>query len=290
MPMTKPGRCQCRGCSRCSPERGRCDRPPGDYPDEYYCEDCHRETARVMFDAQPQTNKSGMDTVLEAWSHRFTLQWNVVGDVRVPRPRVDADVTFQPGTGSLSIEGQQPSVGGSPVQQPEFLIPASIVVFGDSVAEGQLVEAVAIPWTQILEEFEKDPQFLHKLEWRKVEELVAAAYKREGWPEVILTPRSGDRGRDIIASKPGIGAIRIYDQVKAYKPGHRVTADEVRAVLGVLSRDQNVSKGIVTTTATFAPGIRKELEAVIPYRLELKDGPALAKWLTELRETRPPTA
>jgi restriction system protein len=120
------------------------------------------------------------------------------------------------------------------------------------------------------------------LDWRKVEELVAAAYKREGWHEVILTPRSGDRGRDIIATKRGIGAIRIYDQVKAYKP--------VRAVLGVLTRDQNVSKAIVTTTAGFAPGIGKELEGFIPYRLELKDGPALAKWLTELREIPPPTA
>jgi hypothetical protein len=91
-----------------------------------------------MFDAQPQTNKSGMDAVLEAWSHRFRLQWNVVGDVHVPRPRGEADVTFQPGTGSLSIEGQQPSVEGRPVEQPEFLIPASIVVLGDSVPEGDL--------------------------------------------------------------------------------------------------------------------------------------------------------
>jgi len=53
--MTKPSRCQCSGCSRCTPEPGRCDRPPGDYLGEYYCEDCHHEAARVMFDAQPQT-------------------------------------------------------------------------------------------------------------------------------------------------------------------------------------------------------------------------------------------
>jgi restriction system protein len=222
-----------------------------------------------MFDAQPQTNMSGMDAVLAAWSHRFRLQWTVVGDVRLPRSGGQADAVFQPA-------------------QPELIIPAGILVLGDDVDEGQLIESVALPWFEIIKELERNPDFLHQLDWRKdwriVEELVAGAYEREGWTNVILTRRSGDGGRDIIASKPGIGAIRIYDQVKAYKPGQRVTADEVRAVLGVLNRDQNVSKGIVTTTATFAPGISEELEAFIPYRLELKDGPVLREWLIGLRD------
>jgi hypothetical protein len=51
------------------------------------------------------------------------------------------------------------------------------------------------------------------------------------------------RRRDIIASKHGVGAIRIYDQINAYAPGHRVPAAEVREVFGVLNRDRNVSKG-----------------------------------------------
>jgi len=237
---------------------------------------------------------SGMNAVLAAWEHQRRVQqgWTRAAiraqGVHVGDALTVSDTRKEPGTGSLSIEGQDSRLEEM-VFQPELLISASILVLGDSTAEGQLVEAVAVPWSEILKELERDPQVLHKLDWRKVEELVAAAYKREGWPNVILTPRSGDRGRDIIATKPGIGAIRIYDQVKAYKPGHRVTADEVRAALGVLSRDQNVSKGIVTTTATFAPGVRKEMEAVIPYRLELKDGPKLKEWLIGLRETRPPT-
>jgi restriction system protein len=96
---------------------------------------------------------------------------------------------------------------------------------------------------------------------------------------------SGDRGRDIIATKPGIGSLRIIDQVKAYSRGHRVTADEVRAVLGVLSADSNVSKGIITTSSEFAPGIFEDtgLKAFMPYRLELKDGHQLRQWLMELK-------
>jgi restriction system protein len=220
-------------------------------------------------DAQPRGD-FGMNAVLAAWHHR--------------RPAIHIRI------GSLSMEGQQPGVDDGSVAQPEILIPAGILNLGHEVTEGQLIEAVALPWFDILMELEKDPQFLHQLGWRKVEELIAGAYKREGWPEVILTPRSGDGGRDIIASRPGLGAIRIYDQVKAYSPGHVVTADEVRALFGVVTRDHNVSKGIVTTTATFAARVRDEWKEFMPYRLELKDGPALAAWLMGLKDAeRPPT-
>jgi hypothetical protein len=72
--------------------------------------------------------------------------------------------------------------------------------------------------------------------------------------------------------KPGFGSIRIIDQVKAYGPGHKVSANDVRALLGVLALDLNVSKGIVTTTSTFAPGVEDEIKPYMPNRLELKDG------------------
>jgi restriction system protein len=50
--------------------------------------------------------------------------------------------------------------------------------------------------------------------------------------------------------------------------------------------DQNISKGVVTTTSQFAPGIRLDpgLKALMPYRLELKDGDQLVRWLTELHK------
>jgi hypothetical protein len=53
---------------------------------------------------------------------------------------------------------------------------------------------------------------------------------------------------------------------------------------GVLTVDQNVSKGIVSTTGRFAPGIEKNsgLAAFMPYRLELKNGEQLRQWLSEL--------
>lgn len=165
---------------------------------------------------------------------------------------------------------------------PEALLQAVVIVRGDATSEGELIRGVTVPWFEVIEALERDEQFLYKIHWRTLEELIAGAYERAGWDEVILTPRSGDLGRDVIATKAGIGSIRIFDQVKAFAPNHKVTANDVRALLGVLTVQTNVSKGIITTTSGFAPGIFEEAEKFMPYRLELKDGPALKKWLIEL--------
>lgn len=130
-------------------------------------------------------------------------------------------------------------------RRPELLIQAAIVTLGDSVTEGQLVIDIAMPWMDIMREIERDPNFLYQFvkNPRKFEEFIAASYKKAGWPEVTLTPRSRDGGRDVIAVKPGYGSIRFLEQCKAYKRGHLVTHDDVRAMLGVLQTDPNSSKG-----------------------------------------------
>lgn len=171
---------------------------------------------------------------------------------------------------------------------PDVLIQATIVTFGAKTSEGQLIAGVAVPWFEIVRHLQRDPAFLYRIHWRQLEELIAGAYERDGWPDVILTPRSGDGGRDVIASKPGVGSIRILDQVKAYDAGHLVKAEEVRAMLGVLEAEQNVSKGLITTSSSFAPGISADarLKRFMPFRLELKDGQELLKWLGELANKR----
>ena len=117
------------------------------------------------------------------------------------------------------------------------------------------------PWLRLSRDIEHNPEILFEFmkDPRKFEEFIAGAYEQDGW-QVELTPFSGDLGRDVIATKPGHMAIRVLDQCKAFAPDHVVTANDVRAMAGVLLRDQNVSKGVVTTISTFAPGIAKELE------------------------------
>lgn len=161
------------------------------------------------------------------------------------------------------------------------LLQAELTSSANKTSEGVLIKAVAIPWFEIISQVERDPDFLYQFTNypRKFEEFIAGTYERAGWSEVLLTPMSGDRGRDIIATKAGIGSIRIFDQVKAYSPKYFVTAEHVRALLGVLTRDQNVSKGIITTTSLIAPNVSAEFRKFIPYRIDLIDGKRLLEFL-----------
>lgn len=160
----------------------------------------------------------------------------------------------------------------------------ALLDLGGNVDDGRLVRAVAVPWFEIVKMIQRDPASVYQIDWRKWEEIIAGAYTRAGFDEVILTPRSGDGGKDIIAVKKGIGSIRIFDQVKAYTPPHLVDADEVRAMLGVINANRNVSKGVITTTSEFAPRVVDDptIAPHVPYRLELKPRSVLLDWLTDL--------
>jgi restriction system protein len=167
------------------------------------------------------------------------------------------------------------------------LLLKGVIVPGDRTAEGRLIEAVTIPWFAIIDLLKSDPHIAYEIPPYKWEEIIAGAYHKSGFDEVTLTPRSGDRGRDIIAIKKGLGSIRVIDQVKAYKPGHLVTANDVRALFGVLELD-GASKGFLTTTSDFAPLLREDelIKRVIPSRLELVDGKTLFARLEELARKR----
>jgi restriction system protein len=156
-----------------------------------------------------------------------------------------------------------------------------------TTADGELIRAIAPPFLELLKEIERDPKFLFYFTKhpRKFEEFIAAAYDRAGYEEVTLTPQRGDGGRDVIAVKKGFGSVRILEQTKAYAERRRVTHEEVRAMLGTLSTDSNASKGVITTTADFEPGVLKgtEFARFMPHRLELKNGQQLREFLLGMR-------
>lgn len=170
---------------------------------------------------------------------------------------------------------------------PEFLLQTEILHVGNKTSEGHLVRAVAIPWFEIVDYIDRNPEFLFQFAQnpRKFEEFIAASYEKAGFDEVILTPQRGDGGRDVIATKRGWGSVRFLEQTKAYSPGHLVTHDDVRAMLGTLTTDQAASKALITTTSAFQPGIVKsgsEFERFIPHRLELKDGIQTREWVRQI--------
>ena len=193
--------------------------------------------------------------------------------------------SLQASIGRYRLEGS--AVAFNVMRNTASLLLQAVIVPGAKTDEGQLIEAVALPWFEIIASLSRDPSLAYQIKDRKWEEIIAGAYERAGFDEVTLTPRSGDFGRDVIAVKRGLGTIRIIDQVKAYGPNHLVTADDVRALLGVLQGDK-ASKGFLTTTSDFAPKLHDDilLRPFMPARLELINGKMLLARLEELAKKK----
>lgn len=210
------------------------------------------------------------------------------GHYTIPRDKAkNIKGVYVTAVNALGYESDPGDVVYAATENDPGLVLKTLLDFKETTDEGQLIEAVTLPWLEILELLAKDPEAAFQIPARKWEEIVAGAYHRAGFEDVILTPRSGDYGRDVIAVKKGIGRIRVIDQVKAYKPGHLVTADDVRALVGVLHGD-GASKGFLTTTSDFAPKLPEDplISKFMPAQLELING---AKLLSRLMELRRPT-
>jgi restriction system protein len=213
--------------------------------------------------------QAAMQAVLNAWHQRAEQQ------------RRNAMQSFQ----MPSFDELPQQLPRSP--EPELLLGIEIVRLGGQTSAGDVVESVALPWRYLLDELQRDPAFLHRFDPRKMEELVAAAYRTAGY-DVVLTPRSGDFGRDVIATRPGHLSVRILDQVKKYAPGNLVPANDVRALLGVLHADHSASKAVITTTSDFAPRLRDDpfIAPFLPTRLELRNGNDLKAWLADVGDRK----
>lgn len=167
---------------------------------------------------------------------------------------------------------------------PTVLLKTALVKHGDSTPEGHEIDGPTATWFEISRQLKLDPDFRFEFTSNptKFEEFLAGAYKLQGWDAVTLTPRSGDRGRDVIAITSKMSAMRVLDQAKANNPTNLVSQNDVRAIFGVLRLDHGATKGIITTTSDFAPGVADEFQKVIPYQLETKNGEQFLEWIRKI--------
>jgi restriction system protein len=166
---------------------------------------------------------------------------------------------------------------------------SGIIIPERRVSEGVLLKSTSTIWTEIARKLAADWSVAYQLSSENWDEIVAGAFSKSGY-DVILTPRSGDHGRDVIATKSGVGCVKIIGSVKAYRPGNLVPYDDVRALLGVMSGERDVSKGIITTTSDFPPNIEKDpyIAPFLPTRLELMNSTQLQSWLSEIQSEGAP--
>jgi restriction system protein len=157
---------------------------------------------------------------------------------------------------------------------------AAVIIPDRPTDEGILIRSTSAVWLEIVSLLKHDWSMAYQLSPEKWEEITAGAYSRYGY-DVVITPRSGDFGRDVIATSKGVGAVRILGSVKAYKPGHLVEYDHIRALLGLVYADPKASKGIISTTSDFPSRILRDkyIAPALPYKLELMNKEKLQAWL-----------
>lgn len=148
----------------------------------------------------------------------------------------------------------------------------------------QLRRVEFAPFT-LLDQVLRDPEAMRRLDAREFEEFVAMLVEKLGFEQVLLTPRSGDEGRDVVATKRVHGvSILCAFECKRYAANRPVGPDIARALLGVITHPTTrANKGVLVTTSTFTPAARRFI--VAEPSLDGRDFAGVVEWLDEYRQS-----
>lgn len=128
-----------------------------------------------------------------------------------------------------------------------------------------------------------DPRALHALSPWEFEKFIAEIVERLGFVDVLHTKRSGDGGRDVIASKRVNGIpLTFYFECKKYAEGNTVQLDTLRALLGVVAHHGSEANiGVLVTTSHFTRGCKELIASEC--RLDGKDYHGILDWVRDWR-------
>ena len=105
---------------------------------------------------------------------------------------------------------------------------------------------------------------------------------RDGW-EPHLTPRTGDQGRDIIATRRVEPvSLLLLVECKRYSKHRPVAAEPVTRILYRLNVDR-ANMGMVVTTSRFWPSAQ-QVATERSYQMSLKDGEDYIAWIRRLTD------
>jgi len=139
---------------------------------------------------------------------------------------------------------------------------------------------------QVVGEIMREPALMRRLSPRDFERLIAHLIDALGFDNVILTPRSGDGGRDILATK-WINDIPVLFafECKQYSAGRKIQLETLRSLLGVVSHSLTKANiGVLSTTSYFTRGAQEFIlsEALI----DGKDFDDIVLWINELKDKK----
>jgi restriction system protein len=132
---------------------------------------------------------------------------------------------------------------------------------------------------ELLIKLREEPELLYEIDPRKFEEVIAELMSRIGFQDVRLTPKTKDRGRDVIAKfQVPTGLLHVIAECKRLAPGNPVGLAIVERFLFTIE-DERAAFGMIATTSYFSRGARakaKEYEA----RIHLAEFEQLSVWLS----------
>lgn len=150
------------------------------------------------------------------------------------------------------------------------------------VVPAEVLTQIRLPLSE-LHRVLRHPEAMRQLSARDFEKFIATLVEQLGFDNVFLTPSSGDKGRDVLATKKVSGIPIIFAfECKRYAPDHPVGPETARALLGtIMHGPTRASMGVLVTTSTFTPAAR-EFILTEPV-LDGKDFDGVLEWLKECR-------
>ena len=141
---------------------------------------------------------------------------------------------------------------------------------------GTILTVSADVGAQLVERYRDNLEALTTMDRREFEELVAEIFNRFGFT-VELTARTRDGGRDVIAIRHNLVAVKYLIECKRPDPGGYVGVAPVRELLGVKT-DEQATKAVLATTARFSSDAKLLFERN-SWVLEGRDYGGVVDWL-----------
>lgn len=140
-----------------------------------------------------------------------------------------------------------------------------------------LVELLTPPWEEVCKYLSQHPDYLHKINPRKFEMLIAEIFKSYEW-EVELTAQTRDGGYDIVAVKQILPTqLRVLVEAKRWSPNKPIGVQVVRSLYG-LRAVESFSQVMLATSTYVSEPAKKQFARVVPWELDFIERDAILDW------------
>jgi len=128
-----------------------------------------------------------------------------------------------------------------------------------------------------------DPELMRHISPRDFEQFVAEIIDKLGFENVLVTPESGDVGRDIIATHTVNEIPLVFAfECKRYAESRKIGPSTMRSLLGtVTGTETKVNVGVLVTTSSFTKGSKSLIAAETA--LDGKDFQDLVSWISQVK-------